>query len=139
MIEAKIEALTTAIERLTAIIERTVVAPDLSTKVADVQKPSRAPKPVKAAEVVEINTDTETASPIYTAPAKVSEINPATAAPALPDRKTLEKQCMEMAKKDRKLYDVIKALIAAHSDGRERLHDVPDSKLQAFADALEAL
>ena len=137
MIEAKIEALTAAIERLTAVIERTVVAPDLSPRAADVPKPARTPKVVKAAEVVE--TEAETASPIYTAPDKVAEINPATGAPALPDRKALEKQCMTMSTKDRKLYDVIKALISFHSDGRERLADIPDFELQAFADALEAL
>ena len=124
MIEAKIEALTAAIERLTAVIERTVVAPDLS------------PKAAKADKVI---AETETASPIYTAPTEVAEINPATGAPDLPDRKALEKQCIKMSLKDRKLYDVIKKLIATHSDGNERLADVPDSELQAFADALEAL
>lgn len=137
MIEAKIEALTAAIERLTAVIERTVVAPDLSPKAADVPKPARAPKAVKAAEVVEI--EAETASPIYTAPTDVAEINPATGAPELPDVDMLRKKCMQKSQANRKLYDVIKALIAAHSDGRERLEDIPSFELQAFADALEAL
>jgi hypothetical protein len=137
MIEAKIEALTAAIERLTAVIERTVVAPDLSPKTPDVPKPARTPKVVKAAEVVEI--EAETASPIYTAPDKVAEINPATGAPALPDIDVLRKKCMEKSQGNRKLYDVIKALIAFHSDGRERLEDIPISELQPFADALEAL
>ena len=127
MIEAKIEALTAAIERLTVVIERTVVAPDLS------------PKAAKAAKADKVIAETETASPIYTAPTEVVEINPATGVPDLPDRKALEKECIKMSLKDRKLYDVIKKLIATHSDGNERLADVPDSELQAFADALAAL
>lgn len=143
MIEAKIEALTAAIERLTAVIERTVVAPDLSPKASDAPRAARTAKVTKADEAVE----TETASPIYTAPAEIVEINPiSVAAPtppsAPPDLDTLRALCLSKVQndRDRNMKALILELIAVYSDGRGKLViDIPQDNLPAFADALAAL
>lgn len=143
MIEAKIDALTAAIERLILVMDRAVIAPDLSPKAPDVPKAARATKAVKAAEAVE----TEAPSPVYTAPDEVAEINPVSVArptppSALPDIEALRAVCLSKVQKnrDRDMKALILELIIAHSDGRgELLVDIPPDNLSAFADALAAL
>lgn len=129
MIEAKIDALTDAIERLILLMDRLVVAPDLSPKAPDVPKAARTAKVVKTAEAVE----TETAEAVYTAPTSPSE---------LPNLEALRAVCLSKVQKnrDRDMKGLILELIIAHSDGRgELLVEIPPNNLPAFAVALAAL
>lgn len=143
MIEAKIDALTDAIERLILLIDRMVVAPDLSPKAPDVPKATRTAKAVKTADVVE----TETAEAVYTAPAEVVESNPISIAvptppSELPNLEALRVVCLSKVQKnrDRDMKGLILELIIAHSDGRgELLVEIPPNNLPAFAVALAAL
>lgn len=138
MIEAKIDALTDAIERLILAMDRMVIAPDLSPKTPDLPKAARTAKAVKTAE---------TAETVYAAPTEVAEINPVSVArptppSALPDLEALRAVCLSKVQKnrDRDMKGLILELIIAHSDGRgELLVDIPPDNLSAFADALAAL
>ncbi len=120
MFETKIENLTNAIERLIAVMDRVVVAPDLSPK-----PKAKAPKADPEPEV--LNTDT------------VPSLEKLKVATQLPGRDRLQAKCLELVKADRINKARITDLIAQHSDGGKLIKDIGDDNLTAFAEALEAL